>query len=96
MSPGGKPLCSLLITKKMKKHEDKYCPRCSGHFECKVGSVLLCQCYAVKLNQEERDHMSGLYSDCLCASCMKEVKRDFHNRRFREKLKKILGVFYSE
>jgi len=67
-------------------HEQKYCPRCNALFECKVGSILLCQCAAVKLSETERDHLKKLYNDCLCANCIREVKSEFAN----EKLLKTL------
>jgi iron complex transport system substrate-binding protein len=34
-------------------HEHKICPRCSGLFECKVGSITKCQCYEIQLSIEE-------------------------------------------
>ena len=58
-------------------HEPKYCPRCNALIECKVGSILLCQCAAVNLNDAERDFISR-YDDCLCAKCMNELKAEFH------------------
>lgn len=63
----------------MKKHEEKYCPRCKIRFECKVGSILLCQCNSVNLNEEERNFLQEKYDDCLCANCMKELKMEFNN-----------------
>lgn len=35
-------------------NEEKYCPRCNALFECKVGSISLCQCTRVKVSKEER------------------------------------------
>lgn len=63
----------------MEKHEKKYCPRCQTPFECKVGSILLCQCASVTLTEAERNYLQQTYSDCLCANCMKELKTEFHN-----------------
>ncbi|PKD21656.1 hypothetical protein APR41_01330 [Salegentibacter salinarum] len=76
------------------KHEEKYCPRCKTAFECKVGSIQLCQCADIKLDNEELEYIRDLYENCLCASCMKELKTEFHNRNYQDKLKNILGVFY--
>lgn len=78
----------------MCEHEHKHCPRCNIVFECKIGSILLCQCTSVKLNEEELEHMRNQYDDCLCAKCMKEVKGEFHNNRFKEKIKKMFGINY--
>lgn len=80
----------------MIKHEEKYCPRCKTQFECKVGSILLCQCTTVEISEEERNFIHRRYDDCLCAACMKELKGEYHNQLYRDKLKRILGVFYKE
>src|SRR5690606_36048808 len=47
--------------KSMIKHEIKYCPRCEAAFECKVGSILLCQCTTVHFEDEERDYINSQY-----------------------------------
>jgi hypothetical protein len=65
----------------MYKHEEKICPRCSETFECKLGSILLCQCTAVKLNEVERDYIREQYDDCLCAKCMKELRAEYNNNK---------------
>jgi len=77
----------------MYKHEEKICPRCGVKFECKVGSILLCQCTTVKLSEVEKDYISKKYSDCLCADCMKELKAEYHNNKLKNKIKKLLGIF---
>ncbi len=79
----------------MCEHEQKYCPRCQARFECKVGSILLCQCSAVPLNQDERDYMSGQYNDCLCANCMKDLKAEYHDNLFKGKLKNMFGMNHT-
>lgn len=56
---------------------------------------MLCQCYEVKLSPEEREFISERFDDCLCANCMKELKAEYHNQKFQNKLKSILGVFYQ-
>lgn len=55
------------------KHEQKYCPRCHSTFECKVGSILLCQCNKVELKDRVKNYLKKNYNDCLCASCMEEI-----------------------
>ena len=77
----------------MCKHEEKHCPRCNTPFECKVGSIMLCQCAPIKLSQEERDYLQSQYDDCLCASCMQAMKREYHNKQNQAKMKRILGVY---
>ncbi|GAA4827429.1 cysteine-rich CWC family protein [Algivirga pacifica] len=61
----------------MTKHEMKTCVRCQKEFECKVGSVTECQCYAVSLTNEERQYIYEHFEDCLCADCMLELKAEF-------------------
>lgn len=80
----------------MIKHEIKYCPRCKHTFECKLGSILLCQCTTVTLNEKERDYMREKFDDCLCADCMKEVRAEYHNNKLKNTIKKLLGIFERE
>ncbi|MEM6262472.1 MAG: cysteine-rich CWC family protein [Bacteroidota bacterium] len=61
----------------MPKHEEKHCPRCGTLFECKVGSILLCQCTTVTLNEAEREYLREKFDDCLCANCMRELKEEY-------------------
>jgi len=77
------------------KHEEKYCPRCREAFECKVGSILLCQCSEIRLNYEELEYLKSQYEDCLGANCMKELKAEYHNELYHSKLKRILGEAYK-
>lgn len=78
-------------------HESKFCPRCNAAFECKVGSITLCQCAPVRLTEEERAFLGEQYHDCLCADCMLAMKGEYHNRRFKNRLDRILGPHkYSE
>lgn len=74
------------------KHEEKYCPKCKVAFECKVGSILLCQCSTVRLNHAELEFIQSKYDDCLCADCMKALKAEFHHKKVQNKMKRILGV----
>ena len=74
----------------MCEHKKKYCPCCRIRFECKVGSILLCQCTSVPLTEGERNYLHEKYEDCLCASCMKELKVEFDNNLFKQKLKSYL------
>jgi nicotinate-nucleotide--dimethylbenzimidazole phosphoribosyltransferase len=63
----------------MASHETKKCERCSTLFECKVGNILECQCYAVQLTENEKAYISGKqYSDCLCAACLNNLKNQYN------------------
>lgn len=77
----------------MPKHEDKICPRCARKFECKVGSISICQCNAVKLSEIESAYIHEQYIDCLCADCMKALRIDYHNNKLKNKIKKLMGLF---
>lgn len=80
----------------MCEHEKKYCPRCQGGFECKVGSIQLCQCATVRLSQEERDFISTQYADCLCAACLKEMKAEHHRALFNDRLHAISALRFGK
>ncbi len=58
----------------MPRHEELFCPRCGDSFECKLGSVLICECSSVELSEEQRSHIRNLYVGCLCAACLLELK----------------------
>ncbi|WP_341835614.1 cysteine-rich CWC family protein [Chitinophaga pollutisoli] len=80
----------------MCKHEEKSCPKCGGVFECKVGSIVLCQCTTVILSQEERDYIAAQYADCLCAACLKDLKSAFHQQRHNDKLYNISTLLFPK
>lgn len=60
----------------MQKHEEKYCPKCNGYFECRMGDVTNCQCSTVQLNQETVQFLSQTYFDCLCKNCLAKIDND--------------------
>ncbi len=64
-------------------HESKKCERCNSIFECKAGTIMQCQCYAVRLTLEERVYVENRFSDCLCINCLQELKNEYTT--FKEK-----------
>ncbi|MGD1839464.1 MAG: cysteine-rich CWC family protein [Thermonemataceae bacterium] len=58
----------------MNKHERKPCARCQQLFECKVGSIQLCHCNTIVLNDEEKKYLQTHFDDCLCADCLQFIK----------------------
>ena len=52
------------------KHEQKTCPHCGAHFECKVGDIGNCQCN-IPLLPETKEFLSKTNYDCLCDGCLK-------------------------
>lgn len=72
----------------MNTHELKYCPRCHSTFECKSGNILLCQCNKVILDDRVREYLFSNYKDCLCATCMEEIKNILKSTLTKEEIKK--------
>ncbi len=74
----------------MPKHEKKQCPRCSTEFECKTGSILLCQCSKIEMTAEQLEYSNSQYDDCLCLSCLNELRIEFnllsHNKNIKNYL----------
>ncbi|RFS19732.1 hypothetical protein DVR12_21785 [Chitinophaga silvatica] len=58
-------------------HETITCPRCQSLFECRVGTILRCQCQEVVLSEEELEYIRQEFSGCLCADCLRELKTAF-------------------
>ena len=73
----------------MPKHEKKQCPRCAAEFECKSGSILLCQCSKIEMGAEQLEYSNTKYSDCLCLSCLQTLKREYNNLSHYESIKNI-------
>ena len=74
----------------MPKHEKKQCPRCSKEFECKTGSILLCQCSKVEMSAEQLEYSNTQYSDCLCLSCLKELRTEYNSLSHQRMIKNII------
>jgi hypothetical protein len=77
----------------MSDHEQVVCPRCNSRFECKVGSISLCQCTAVPLSVDESQYISDQYEECLCASCMLEMKKEYNTRLLEQRFLSISTLF---
>lgn len=58
---------------------EKICPRCGISFVCQPENITGCQCTAVKLDNFQRAYIKMYYyPDCLCQSCLEEIKRYFY------------------
>lgn len=75
----------------MPEHEKKQCPRCSAEFECKTGSILLCQCSKVEMTAEQLEYTSTKYGECLCLACLKELRTEFNTLSHYKNIKDIIG-----
>ncbi|MEO0075438.1 MAG: cysteine-rich CWC family protein [candidate division WOR-3 bacterium] len=73
----------------MPQHEIKICPRCQSQFECKLGSINLCQCTAVRLDDTERAYIREQFEDCLCAACLLSLKKERKQKVFEQKIEQI-------
>ena len=74
----------------MPNHENKQCPRCTAEFECKTGSILLCQCSKIEMSTEQLEYTSIQYDECLCHSCLKELRSEYNLLSHHKNIKKIL------
>jgi len=63
------------------KHELTHCPRCGDLFECKSGSITLCQCQTVALSERQLDFVAARFDDCLCAACLQALGAECDRRR---------------
>lgn len=70
------------------KHETKNCPHCNTEFECKAGSVLLCQCQTIVLSAEQLEYIHTLYNDCLCVSCLYALRTEYNLQQHNKKIQK--------
>ncbi|GAB3906604.1 hypothetical protein GCM10028803_39200 [Larkinella knui] len=71
------------------KHETVGCPRCGAAFECKVGSINLCQCVAVQLSDDQRNYVRSRFATCLCANCLQEVRTEYNKKVHEEMMAKF-------
>ena len=69
--------CLTGKTNYMCKHEEKKCQRCRALFECKAGSIMLCQCNGIQLTTEERAYIETKYEDCLCVNCLRILQTEY-------------------
>ena len=74
----------------MPEHEKKQCPRCHAGFECKTGSILLCQCSKIEMSVEQLEYSSSRYDDCLCLSCLNELRTEYNLLTHNENIKNIV------
>jgi hypothetical protein len=75
----------------MANHENKYCPRCNAPFECKVGSIIQCQCHGFTFSDAEKDYIRATYADCLCRQCLAAMKHEMNYVAIKKKIEAILA-----
>jgi len=75
----------------MPTHEKKHCARCDAEFECKTGSVLLCQCSKIELSTEQLEYIHAEYEDCLCLSCLNVLRTKFNTLSYQKNMQTLLS-----
>lgn len=55
-------------------HEIKICPGCKRQFECKSGSITICQCNEVCVSVKTREWLAKQYDECLCKDCLFKIE----------------------
>jgi hypothetical protein len=80
----------------MANHELKHCTRCNASFECKEGSILLCQCHGLTFSETEKDYMRNTYQGCLCRNCLLGMKHEINTSAAKKKMQDILAQIKKE
>jgi len=62
----------------MLKHEITQCLRCEADFECKSGTINLCQCSKIELSSAQLEYIHLRYDGCLCLECLKILQNEFN------------------
>jgi len=57
----------------------KTCPRCSTIFECNNHNIADCHCIYISLDARQLEYIGDNYPDCLCNSCLQDVKDGFYS-----------------
>ncbi len=72
------------------KHDQINCPRYHQLIECRVGSINLCQCQGVVLNQAQRQYIDDQFTGCLCADCLLALRKQYNRLEYDRAITKIL------
>lgn len=56
----------------------KICPRCKTLFECQHDNLSDCHCGTVTLDKQQLAYIGNHYNNCLCNSCLQEIKYGFY------------------
>jgi len=73
----------------MTEHEIKQSSSYESEFECKTVSILLCQCSKIEMSAEQLEYTSTQYNDCLCLSCLKDLRAEYNALSHAQKIKNI-------
>ena len=57
---------------------EKTCPRCNTAFECRHANLIDCHCVTIPLDTLQLEYIGNNYADCLCHSCLQDIKDNFY------------------
>ncbi len=63
---------------KLSDRPDKNCVRCNTTFICKPEAIDECDCRKIELSFKETQFIAAVYNECVCNSCLLELKKEFH------------------
>ncbi len=53
------------------------CSRCNGEYICKPKNISECDCMKIRTSPEELEYIASKFSDCVCNTCIKDLKQDY-------------------
>lgn len=56
------------------------CVRCGIRITCLPNDINHCDCNKVNLTSEEYRYINSLYQNCVCNSCLEELKNEYHSK----------------
>lgn len=60
------------------KYQTEACPRCGSGFICKPNNIGSCACGEISISKDEQKFISARFLDCLCNTCLKELKYEYY------------------
>ncbi|MCK5640287.1 MAG: cysteine-rich CWC family protein [Gammaproteobacteria bacterium] len=67
------------------------CQHCGAGFECKAGSILLCQCIGVELTSIQREYITQRYDDCLCRDCLVALRAEYNAKQYSNRINSVVA-----
>jgi len=63
---------------------EKVCPCCGISFTCRPDSISECQCASAHLDDTARAWLKERYTECLCISCLLEIKNELRKSQNKD------------
>lgn len=64
---------------KSENQSPKECPGCHTLFQCKPYAIQACDCSKIELSFEETQFIASRFKDCVCNSCLLELKQEYQS-----------------